>query len=289
MWSGAEQLRVEVETLKQQLRDESLRSQTERQEHSHSQVSLEQVDRELAQVRAELEQVWDMLRLRDSALEEQQQELQSARSQVSQHSQELERLKQQLADREQELKDSRERAQGSVERQRDEDQRTITALQLQLAELSRSSVRGQEAGEESSLRAQLEESRKRSELLQQERDQALHKLRSLKEVLQNKPERGPPCEGRREKLAAPADPEQQRRLVTEQLKSLFKEREQQGSNRSPGAHTRPGSPQRSRVIKGALEKRLECELLQDTDDQQRAAQTSHTGQCGGEGPQEQPQ
>ncbi|KAG5273741.1 hypothetical protein AALO_G00154950 [Alosa alosa] len=292
------QLRAEVETLKQQLKNERLRSQRERQEHTDSQVSLEQVDRELAQVRVELEQVWDMLRVRDSALEEQQQELQSARSQASQHSCELERLRQQLADREQELKD-RERAQGSVERQREtervEAQRTITALQHQLAELSRSSVRGQEAGEEAageveSLRAQLEETRKRSEQLQQERDQAVQKLRSLKEVLQNKPERGPPSESRRKTMAAPADPDQQRRLVTEQLKSLFKEREQlsgQGSDRSPGAHTRAGSPQRSRVIKGALEKRLERELLQDSDDQQGAAQTSNTGQYGGEGPQEQ--
>lgn len=47
-----------------------------------SQVSLEDVDGELMQGKAELLKVRDMLKIRDTELEEQLQELQSARHQV---------------------------------------------------------------------------------------------------------------------------------------------------------------------------------------------------------------
>lgn len=45
-------------------------------------MSLEEMDRELVQLKAELQKVWDMLKSRDTELEEQWHELQSARGQV---------------------------------------------------------------------------------------------------------------------------------------------------------------------------------------------------------------
>ncbi|XP_063766269.1 interaptin-like isoform X3 [Eleginops maclovinus] len=77
-----------------------------------------------------------------------------------------------------------------------------------------------------SLRAQLEESRRRTRQLQEEEtlsDQRLQTLRQLYPVKDEKPS----VEGRKDKAVSPLDPEtdQQRRMVTEQLKNLFKERE----------------------------------------------------------------
>ncbi|XP_034639666.1 myosin heavy chain, non-muscle isoform X2 [Trachemys scripta elegans] len=74
-------------------------------------ASLEEVDTELVLVREELQKVWDMLKTRDTALEERHLELESARNQYTECSSEKLRLEQlvaslehQLAEREQALR-----------------------------------------------------------------------------------------------------------------------------------------------------------------------------------------
>ncbi|XP_036391478.1 trichohyalin-like [Megalops cyprinoides] len=275
--------KVELDACRQQLELERSRSQALLQRLSSS----PEVDGELSQVRAELQKVWDMLRVRDSELEEQQQELQSARGQVSQQSSEVQRLEEQLTMREQEL-EQKERVLNNLQRlretERNEMQLTVSSLEMKLAEL-----REERAGElqrrggpgpvscsdpvalrPDALRAQVEEIRRRTAQLQVERDQA---VQTLQELQQGKAERAPP-ESKKEICSENPDQDKQRRMVTEQLKSLFKEREQlaRAYDKSPGAHRRGRSPQewatQSKVIKNALDtlnnqKKREQELLQE--------------------------
>ncbi|KAG7473459.1 hypothetical protein MATL_G00096050 [Megalops atlanticus] len=259
-------------------------------------VSLQEVDGELSQVREELQKVWDMLRVRDSELEEQQQELRSARGQVSQQSSEVQRLEEQLTMREQEL-EQKEQALSNLqslrETERSEMQITISSLEMKLAELKE-----QRAGElqrrggpgsvscsdpvalrPDALRAQVEEIRRRTAQLQLERDQA---VQTLQELQQGKTERAPP-ESKKEIRSEIPDQDKQRRMVTEQLKSLFKEREQlaRAYDKSPGAQRRGRSLQewatQSKVVKNALDtlnnqKKREQELLQEGEHLQGAAE-----------------
>ncbi|XP_051239050.1 centrosomal protein of 128 kDa-like isoform X5 [Dicentrarchus labrax] len=98
--------------------------------------------------------------------------------------------------------------------------------------LKKASGEGQDNGGQASvstsdsLRAQLEESKKRANQLQQEKALLVQKLQTLKQLYQVKDEK-PSVEGGKDKTACPVnlETEQQRRMVTEQLKSLFKERE----------------------------------------------------------------
>ncbi|KAJ8407796.1 hypothetical protein AAFF_G00268400 [Aldrovandia affinis] len=253
-------------------------------------ASLQDVDGELGQVRAELQKVWDMLRVRDTELEEQQQELQSARGQVSQQSSEVQRLEQQLMEREEEL-EKKEQALRSLERLQDVDrtnmQITISFLEMKLAELGQQGAEeaertgsagcvrcsGPAASQPDSLRAELEEVKRRNAQLQLEKDKV---VQTLKRLQQGKTERRPP-ENRKEVRPESMDQDKQRKLVTEQLKSLFKEREQLGRayDRSAGAQRGSHSPQewavKSKVVKNAIDtlasqKRREQELQQGAEE-----------------------
>ncbi|XP_010766355.1 cingulin isoform X3 [Notothenia coriiceps] len=116
-----------------------------------------------------------------------------------------------------------------------------------------------------SLRSQLEESRRRTRQLQEEEtlsDQRLQTLRQLYPVQDEIPS----GEGRKDKTVSPLDPEtdQQRRMVTEQLKNLFKEREgkemETVDNRLAAGENAPSSPedwtQTSKGVRNSVDRRI---------------------------------
>ncbi|XP_016425356.1 myosin-11-like, partial [Sinocyclocheilus rhinocerous] len=229
----------------QQIEPERDQSQVQ-QRLTGSSVSLEVVDGELVQVKAELLKVRDMLKIRDTELEEQLQELQSACHQESQQSGEVQRLEQLLAKRDQEIKEKDQDLKNlEIQRitQKAEAQIKISALEQEIfghkGLLSRKEVVSECSPE--SLKALLEEGRRRAETLEQERDRALQKRQDLEPPQQDKTEKESPLETKKQKPAGSdlVDPNQQRRLVTEQLKSLFREREQRGE-RSPVFTRRSG-------------------------------------------------
>ncbi|XP_036068022.1 uncharacterized protein LOC112151848 [Oryzias melastigma] len=108
----------------------------------------------------------------------------------------------------------------------------ISALELELNQMSEN---GQNHGglqvEDSisdSLRLQLDESRKRAEELEREKMLVVQKLQALRQQLSVVKDDKPLVEGRKEKTVGSVNPEteRQRRLVTEQLKSLFRKQEE---------------------------------------------------------------
>ncbi|KAM8750601.1 uncharacterized protein AB9X84_012435 isoform 2-T2 [Acanthopagrus schlegelii] len=115
-----------------------------------------------------------------------------------------------------------------------------------------------------SMTAQLEESRRRADQLRQEKTLAVHKLQSLRQPHPVKDEK-PSVEDRKDKPVCPVslDTEQQRRMVTEQLKNLFKEREGKEAgkveNRPAAAQTGASSLQdrtrTSKVMRAAADRR----------------------------------
>ncbi|KAK9952430.1 hypothetical protein ABG768_018270 [Culter alburnus] len=219
------------------------------QQQENDKVSLEDMDGELVQVKAELLKVKDMLKIRDTELEEQLQELQSSRTQVSQQSGKVQRMEQQLIERDQEIKEKDQDLKNlEIQRitEKAEAQIKISALEQEIFDHKEQQSREEVVSECSpedleSLKALLEESKKRAERLEQERDQALQQLYDLSPPHQGKAEKESPPENKKQKPAGSdvVDPNQQRRLVTEQLKSLFREREQHGE-RSPVFPRRPG-------------------------------------------------
>ncbi|KAF1386869.1 hypothetical protein PFLUV_G00099340 [Perca fluviatilis] len=114
-----------------------------------------------------------------------------------------------------------------------------------------------------SLRAQLEESRKRMNQLKQG-ETAIQKLQTLRQLYLVKDDK-PSVEGRKDKTVCPVnlETEQQRRMVTEQLKSLFKEREvkevEKADNRSAAGQTEASSlqdwSQTSKVLRNPVDRR----------------------------------
>ncbi|XP_030621150.1 MAR-binding filament-like protein 1-1 [Chanos chanos] len=242
---------VEMDTCMRELELEGNRSQSLLQRYRGNTVTLGDMDGELMQVKAELQNVWDMLRTREAELEEQQQELQSVRDQVSQQSSEVQRLGQQLTVREQELKE-KEYALRNLESLRDsekvETEKKILALRQEpylCLELARQKApeteeRQENTGEEKCAQgSQSQESRGTAEQMEPVSQQSPQTLNTVRQLQQKKTRSGPFPESQKEGTVRSdsIDPEQQRRLVTEQLKSLFKEREQL---RSPGAQRRAG-------------------------------------------------
>ncbi|XP_048014449.1 hyaluronan mediated motility receptor-like isoform X3 [Megalobrama amblycephala] len=240
-----------------------------------SSVSLEDMDGELVQVKAELLKVKDMLKIRDTELEEQLQELQSSRTQVSQQSGKVQRMEQQLIERDQEIKEKDQDLKNlEIQRitEKAEAQIKISALEQEIFDHKEQQSREEVVSECSpedleSLKALLEESKKRAERLEQERDQALQQLYDLSLPHQGKAEKESPPENKKQKPAGSdvVDPNQQRRLVTEQLKSLFREREQHGE-RSPVFPRRPGlvdsGVQNATSIKEKQTQKLQQDLQQ---------------------------
>ncbi|MCI4381879.1 hypothetical protein PGIGA_G00257070 [Pangasianodon gigas] len=257
--------RVELDACRQQLELERNRSQTLQQRLMGNPVSLEEMDGELVQLKAELQKVWDMLKSRDTELEEQEHELQSARGQVTQQNSEVQRLEQQLAKRDQELK-QRDLFLKDLMRQRDtektEAQIKITALENELAGLKDLKTI-QKLGTQHDYQAidsTMEESSRTTEQLKQEKEQDLQKVHSVKPPQQEKGERRSPLMKRKETAvrADIIDPDQQRRLITEQLKSLFKGKEQMGDMASPMIQRKAGSvldcgSKSPKVIKNAMD------------------------------------
>ncbi|XP_007246656.4 interaptin isoform X1 [Astyanax mexicanus] len=233
--------RVELDACRQQLELEQSRRQSLQQRLLGNPVSLEEM--ELVQVMAELQKMWDMLKSRDTELEEQQQELQSARGQVTQQSSEVQRLEQQLSEREQELKE-RDLILKSIMSQQDkekkETQMKLTALEKELAglkalktEQSLNTVQKDPQTSES-LKAKLEVTKNEG---------TAERPHTTKPPQQDKEQKGSPSVTRKEKSVSinNIDPDHQRRLITEQLKILFKEREQLGDKASTALQKRPTS------------------------------------------------
>ncbi|XP_017569181.1 myosin-9 isoform X1 [Pygocentrus nattereri] len=241
--------RVELDACRQQLDLERSRSQCLQQRLMGNPVSLEEMDGELVQVKAELQKVWDMLKSRDTKLEEQQQELQSARGQVTQQSTEVQRLEQQLAEREHKLKE-RDLTLKNLMSQKDvektEAQNKITALEKELTGLKALKIEQAlctDQPDTQGINSQLEASRKTSEQQKQERVSAPQRQHSPEHPQQGEDRQGTPLVTRKAKSVNfdLIDPNHQRRLITEQLKSLFKEREQLGDKASPVLQRRPAS------------------------------------------------
>ncbi|XP_070829091.1 uncharacterized protein [Chaetodon trifascialis] len=183
--------------------------------------------------------------------------------QMSSQGHEVQRLKQKLAETEKELREKKE-ALKSLERQREmemnEARLKSSALELKTSE------EGQDDGGQAnaSLRAELEESRRRATQLLQEKTLAVQKLQTLRQLYLVKDEESS-AEGRKDKTVCPVnlEAEQQRRMVTEQLKSLFKEREGKDAgetdNRSAALQTGASSQQErtptSKVMRSAVDRR----------------------------------
>ncbi|XP_056596663.1 interaptin [Triplophysa dalaica] len=205
-----------------------------KQQQENDEVSSEDVDGELAQMKEELRKVSDLLKIRDTELVERQRELQTACSQVSQESSEVERLKQLLAERDQKLREKDQdltNLEIQSEKEKAEAKVKLSALELKLRRdkdlHSEEEVVSNDYTHEDfeSLRALLEEYSWTAEELKQERDHAMQQLHDLESSQQFKAEKQPSPEA---KKPSGLDPNEQRRLVTEQLKSLFREREQRG-------------------------------------------------------------
>ncbi|XP_047015856.1 interaptin isoform X2 [Ictalurus punctatus] len=240
--------RVELDACRQQLELERNRSQTLQQRLMGNPMSLEEMDGELVQLKAELQKVWEMLKNRDTELEEQQHELQSARGKVTQQNSEVQRLEQQLAKRDQELK-QRDLFLTDLMTQRDtektEAQIKITALEDELAGLKDLKTIQKMSTQHDSqpIDSLLEESNRTTEQLKQEKEHDLLKVHSVKDPQQGKGERRSPLMKRKETAVRSdiIDPDQQRRLITDQLKSLFKGREQMDDMAPPMIQRRTGS------------------------------------------------
>ncbi|XP_052322607.1 centrosome-associated protein CEP250-like isoform X3 [Oncorhynchus keta] len=149
--------------------------------------------------------------------------------QVSQLNSELQRLELEVAEREQHLRE-KEHALRSLERLRDaertEAQIKVSTLELKLINLKEQAGGeglchgGQEQAQHTdSLRAQLEESRTRANQLQQERDQAVQRLQTLRRLHQATEQEA--AAGSKKERTVCVDnivnQDKQRRLVTEQV------------------------------------------------------------------------
>ncbi|XP_056307259.1 trichohyalin-like [Danio aesculapii] len=199
-----------------------------RQQQEKDRVSCEDLNGELEE---ELLRLRNMLKVRDVELEE----LQSVLNQESQKSNNVQRLEKLLSEKEKELME-KDQDLKNLETQRitEKAEAQIKISALEQENFGHKGHLGQEVVRESSpesMSALLEESRMRAERHQHERDQALQKLFDLgcsqsKECLRENIKQKPATSD----LAV--DPNTQRRLVTEQLKSLFRERELCGERSS---------------------------------------------------------
>ncbi|XP_050822746.1 thyroid receptor-interacting protein 11-like isoform X2 [Gopherus flavomarginatus] len=220
------------------------------------QASLEEVDTELVLVREELQKVWDMLKTRDTALEEQRLKLESSRSQYTECSSEKLRLEQlvaslehQLAEREQALR----HLQQASEMEKNKLEIQASSLELKLAEVEVLRDDAQRRNQASGplevqnwgprqghashsqgkcsrcdaflaqLNKMIQSCTKKGAVLQE--DQALTYLCELQGLLKGLS----PCTAS-QVTRSPQEKsqtlEQQHQLVTEQLKGLFRQRQQ---------------------------------------------------------------
>ncbi|XP_005309267.2 centrosome-associated protein CEP250 isoform X1 [Chrysemys picta bellii] len=219
-------------------------------------ASLEEVDTELVLVREELQKVWDMLKTRDTALEERHLELESARNQYTECSSEKLRLEQlvaslehQLAEREQALRHLRQASE--MEKTKLEIQASSLELKLPEVEVLRDDAhrRNQASGPPevqnwgprqsrasrsegkcsqcdaflAQLNKMIQSCTEKGAVLQE--DQTLTYLCELQGLLKGLSQctAGQVTRSPQEKSQTL---EQQHQLVTEQLKGLFRQRQQ---------------------------------------------------------------
>ncbi|XP_036816303.1 centrosome-associated protein CEP250 isoform X3 [Oncorhynchus mykiss] len=196
--------------------------------------------------------------------------------QVSQLNSELQRLELEVAEREEHLRE-KEHALRSLERLRDAE-RTETQIKVSTLELKLINLKEQAGGEglchggqeqaqhTDSLRSQLEESRRRANQLQQERDQAVQRLQTLRRLYQATEQKAA-AGSKKEKTVCVdniVNQDKQRRLVTEQ------EREQLGQvygGGGGGGVLQDWAP-KSKVIKNCLDtlhsqRKREKELMRE--------------------------
>ncbi|XP_018408493.1 PREDICTED: putative leucine-rich repeat-containing protein DDB_G0290503 [Nanorana parkeri] len=222
-------------------------------------ASLEEVDSELVLVREELQKVWNMLKSKDTELEEQYQELESARDQYTECSSEkvkLEQLVTSLQKQIEEKEQSVKHLQQIKEMEKTEMDIERSSLELKLAEMQEqcgkispnNTVQGAKTGVKSwspgvtqpaaSLHKctrcdvflqQLEKAIKgyqeRNVELREEKNQTLVCLYQLQDVLKDLSKQTKINEQVAQNLQVDNDTlKQQHKMVTEQLKGLFKEK-----------------------------------------------------------------
>ncbi|XP_073508925.1 uncharacterized protein [Phyllobates terribilis] len=227
-------------------------------------VSLEEVDSELMLVREELQKVWDMLKTKDTELEEQYHELESARDQYTECSTEKIRLEQ-LVNSLQKQVEGKEQALKHLQHIREVEKTEMSieksSLELKLVEMqepngnvssfnignashterkSRSYIGSQNEESQNNCQRcevflqQLEKAIKgcqeRNVELQEQKDQTLASLYQLQDVLKNLSKQTKVNEQVAQALQVDNETLKiQHKLVTEQLKVLFKEKQSFGN------------------------------------------------------------
>ncbi|XP_041853992.1 girdin-like [Melanotaenia boesemani] len=223
-------LRAELDACKQELEQERSKNPTflQRYEDKGGEMVLSQtVDRETETATSESSLICE------SPSDSQSHQNKSPQVLIQSH--EVERLRQKLAEREKELSEKEhtlKSLEGLRQMEKTEAQIKISALELKL--MKKVSEDCQNNGSlqtdfsiTDSLRFQLDESTRRAEQLQQEKMLAVQRLQALRQQLSPVKDETPSVEGRKDKTLCTVNPEteQQRRMVNEQLKCLFKERE----------------------------------------------------------------
>ncbi|KAM4675963.1 uncharacterized protein O3C94_008594 [Discoglossus pictus] len=236
-------------TLKEELED------LKNEKPGQIKASLEEVDSELVLVREELHKVWDMLKMKDTELEEQYQELESARSQYTECSSEKVRLEQLVASLQEQMAESDQtlrHLKQMSEMEKTEMDIERSSLELKLAEIqmqkenfsptaqpgpSKFSPKGSQTPvhkEKCSrcedfllqLEKSIQECQGRNVELQEEKNQTLDSLYQLQDILNGLSKQTKINEQVAKNLEVDNETlKKQHRLVTEQLKGLFKEKE----------------------------------------------------------------
>ncbi|XP_039629106.1 trichohyalin-like [Polypterus senegalus] len=195
-------------------------------------ASLDEVDSELFQVREELQKVWDMLKVRDSEFEEQQQELQLIREQFSECNSEMMKIKQelnicrqQLAHRDRMLEEIKEKQKAAMDK--------TVVLETQQTKGVLESSTCPPCHDLEKITSQVEDLRKQYSEQKREKDKTME----ASGPSQMKSLCGEHSPMKKDFTTQNNTYEKQHQLVTEQLKTLFKEREQLGKayNKLSGA------------------------------------------------------
>ncbi|KAM3925030.1 uncharacterized protein RB166_008350 [Leptodactylus fuscus] len=241
-------------TLKEELEE------LKRKKSGDIKASLEEVDSELMLVREELQKVWDMLKTKDSELEEQYHELESARDQYTECSTEKVRLEQLVTSLQKQIEE-KEQAMKHLQQIREMEKTEMniekSSLELKLAETqeqngkvssfnigkvshtglkSRSPTASQnEASPDNCPRCEaflqqldtaIKGCQERNVELQEQKDQTLASLYQLQGVLKNLSKQTKVNEQMAQVLQTDNETlKNQHKLVTEQLKVLFKEKQ----------------------------------------------------------------
>ncbi|XP_073435636.1 uncharacterized protein [Dendrobates tinctorius] len=253
-------------------------------------VSLEEVDSELMLVREELQKVWDMLKTKDTELEEQYHELESARDQYTECSTEKVRLEQ-LVNSLQKQVEEKERALKHLQHIREVEKTEMSieksSLELKLVEMQEPNGRVSsfnignashtEQKSSSHIGSQNEESKnncprcevflqqldkaikgcqERNVELQEQKDQTLASLYQLQDILKNLSKQTKVNEQVAQALQVDNETlKNHHKLVTEQLKVLFKEKQSLGNAyKKISQEEKPADDwtEKSRLVKNVL-------------------------------------